>query len=81
MQSMRALRLLLSGDKGTLPDAIVFSSAVPSNNAELEAARAAGIPVYKRAQWRHRVTDGYGTPSQFPPRWFPTGAFRTSLAQ
>lgn len=31
------------------PDALVVSSAVPADNAEIAAARARGIPVYKRA--------------------------------
>ncbi|MGF1504429.1 MAG: UDP-N-acetylmuramate--L-alanine ligase [Anaerolineae bacterium] len=31
------------------PDALVISSAVPAENAEVQAARARGIPIYKRA--------------------------------
>jgi UDP-N-acetylmuramate--alanine ligase len=32
------------------PDAVVASTAVPPSNVELEAARAAGIPIFTRAQ-------------------------------
>jgi UDP-N-acetylmuramate--alanine ligase len=38
------------GSAGERPDAVVVSSAIPTDNAELQAARAAGIPVVSRAQ-------------------------------
>ena len=38
---------------------VVVSSAVPPFNAEVEAARSAGIPVLKRAEFLAQMTDGY----------------------
>ncbi|MBN1371236.1 MAG: UDP-N-acetylmuramate--L-alanine ligase [Anaerolineaceae bacterium] len=42
-------------------DVVVRSSAVPEDNPEVQAARAAGIPVLKRAEFLHRLTDGFQT--------------------
>jgi len=36
--------------------AVVVSSAVPQDNPELLAARASGVPVYKRGEWLAHVT-------------------------
>ena len=38
---------------------VVVSSAVPPFNVEVEAARSAGIPVLKRAEFLAQMTDGY----------------------
>ena len=38
---------------------IVVSSAVPASNVEVQAARAAGIPVLKRPQFLGQMMDGY----------------------
>ena len=40
----------IKNKKGALPAAIVISSAVKNDNPELTAARAAGIPVIRRAE-------------------------------
>lgn len=37
-------------DRAARSDAVVYSSAVPENDPELTAARAAGIPIYDRAE-------------------------------
>jgi UDP-N-acetylmuramate--alanine ligase len=42
-----------------LPDVVVASSAVPSSNPELVAAREAGVPVLSRRQWLQEVTSTY----------------------
>lgn len=42
----------------TIPDAVVVSSAVPSNNVEVRWARQHGIPVFTRSQWLARTTKG-----------------------
>eukprot|EP00897_Mesotaenium_endlicherianum_P008095 jgi/Mesen1/7313/ME000376S06478 len=41
---------------GALPDAVVVSSAVSASNVEVEAARAHGVPVYKRDEWLGKLT-------------------------
>jgi UDP-N-acetylmuramate--alanine ligase len=40
-------------------DLVVISSAVPSSNVEVRAARALGIPVWKRPEMLHRMMDRY----------------------
>ena len=40
-------------------DWVVVSSAVPASNAELEAARAAAIPVFKRPEILRRMMDSH----------------------
>lgn len=40
-------------------DLVVVSSAVPASNVEIQAARAAGIPVLKRPEFLGRMMDGY----------------------
>ncbi len=40
-------------------DLIVRSSAVTDDNVEVQAARAAGVPVLKRAQFLGQLLDGY----------------------
>lgn len=40
-------------------DVVVISSAVPASNVEVVAARAAGIPVLKRAEFLPALTAGY----------------------
>ncbi|CAM6081630.1 unnamed protein product [Calypogeia fissa] len=47
-----------SGQSGP-PDAVVVSSAVPRNSEEVQAARNAGLPIYKRADWLGKITEGY----------------------
>jgi UDP-N-acetylmuramate--alanine ligase len=42
-------------------DLVVRSSAIPSSNVEVRAARAAGIPVYKRADFLDELTAGRKT--------------------
>ncbi|XP_009377604.2 UDP-N-acetylmuramate--L-alanine ligase-like [Pyrus x bretschneideri] len=42
-----------------LPDAIVVSSAIPQNNAEILYAKSVGVPVYRRDQWLGKLTEGY----------------------
>jgi UDP-N-acetylmuramate--alanine ligase len=42
-------------------DAVIISSAVRSDNPEVEAARAAGIPVYKRVEFFGPLTAGKRT--------------------
>eukprot|EP00899_Mesostigma_viride_P007262 jgi/Mesvir1/16537/Mv10081-RA.1 len=44
---------------GTLPDAVVVTSAVRGANPELVAASALGIPVYKRNAWLGMATAGF----------------------
>ena len=39
-------------------DVVVVSSAVPGSNVEVQAARAAGIPVFRRPQFLHMITAG-----------------------
>lgn len=39
-------------------DVVVVSSAVPDSNVEVQAARAAGIPVVRRPQFLHTITSG-----------------------
>ncbi|KAK9103707.1 hypothetical protein Sjap_020961 [Stephania japonica] len=41
------------------PDAIVVSSAIPSDNVEVLHAKAVGLPVYKRDRWLEKVTEPY----------------------
>jgi UDP-N-acetylmuramate--alanine ligase len=43
------------------PDAAIVSSAIPQENPELHAARAAGIPVYSRAQALAALMRGHRT--------------------
>lgn len=43
--------------KTALPTTLVLSSAVPSNNVEVMAAKVLGIQIYKRSEWLSRVTD------------------------
>jgi UDP-N-acetylmuramate--alanine ligase len=45
-------------DNVTGADLIVVSSAVPASNVEVQAARAAGIPVLKRPEFLGRMMDG-----------------------
>lgn len=40
-------------------DIVVRSSAIPDDNVEVQAARAAGIPVLKRADFLHEFLQGY----------------------
>ncbi|HEX6303567.1 MAG TPA: UDP-N-acetylmuramate--L-alanine ligase [Anaerolineales bacterium] len=42
-------------------DVVVCSSAVPDDNVEVQAARAAGIPVMKRSQFVGQILDDYST--------------------
>jgi UDP-N-acetylmuramate--alanine ligase len=42
-------------------DLVVKSSAIPDDNVEVQAARAAGLPVYKRAEFLGVLTNGYRT--------------------
>jgi UDP-N-acetylmuramate--alanine ligase len=42
-------------------DMVVKSSAIPDDNVEVRAARAAGLPVYKRAEFLGVLTNGYRT--------------------
>jgi len=42
-------------------DVVVRSSAVPEDNPEVAAARAAGIPVLKRSEFFPRLTEGFQT--------------------
>ena len=42
-------------------DLVVMSSAIPDDNVEIQAARAAGIPVYKRAGFLNILTAGART--------------------
>ncbi len=42
----------------TAPDAVVFSSAIPADNPEIIAARAKGIPVFKRPAWLGQMMTG-----------------------
>ena len=46
-------RLLLE-----VPDAMIVSSAVPTQNVELGLAKKVGIPMYNRSQWLARNTRG-----------------------
>ena len=48
-------------DSGRLPDAVVVSSAVSGDNAEIEEARRVGVPIYTRGAWLSRVTAEEGT--------------------
>jgi UDP-N-acetylmuramate--L-alanine ligase len=48
---------------GSLPDAVVISSAIPADNPEVLAALSPHIPLYKRGTWLGRVTKGYDTVS------------------
>jgi len=41
----------LRGSDGQLPDLVVRSSAIPDENPEVQAAKAAGIPVLKRSEF------------------------------
>eukprot|EP00898_Chlorokybus_atmophyticus_P004068 jgi/Chlat1/4662/Chrsp3S00439 len=50
--------LQLTGEKG-LPDAVVVTSAVRGTNLEILAAKALGIPVFKRNDWLKVVTADY----------------------
>ncbi len=43
------------------PDLVVASSAIPDENIELQAARAAGIPVLRRNEFLPDLTAGYST--------------------
>ncbi len=40
-------------------DAVIISSAIPNNNPEIEAARSAGIPIFKRAEFLGYLMSGY----------------------
>ena len=40
------------------PDAVVVSSAIPADNPEIAAARAKGIPVFKRPAWLGQMMTG-----------------------
>jgi len=40
-------------------DLVVVSSAVPEENVEVQAARAAGIPVWSRARFLEEMMEGY----------------------
>ncbi len=42
----------------TAPDAVVISSAIPADNPEISAARAKGIPVFKRPAWLGQMMTG-----------------------
>lgn len=42
----------------TAPDAVVVSSAIPADNPEIAAARAKGIPVFKRPAWLGQMMTG-----------------------
>ncbi len=42
-------------------DLVVRSSAIPDDNPEVQAARAAGVPVLKRVDFLPRLTAGYRT--------------------
>ncbi|KAH7669090.1 UDP-N-acetylmuramate--L-alanine ligase protein [Dioscorea alata] len=50
---------LKSGNGARLPDAIVVSSAVPSDNEEVVYANSVGIPIYKRDLWLGKITEQY----------------------
>ncbi|KAG6542108.1 hypothetical protein Mapa_016460 [Marchantia paleacea] len=54
-----AARQLVDTRSNSPPDAVVVSSAIPVNNEEVEAAQALGVPIYKRADWLGRITEGY----------------------
>ncbi|OVA13961.1 Mur ligase [Macleaya cordata] len=42
-----------------LPDAVVVSSAIPSDNVEILHAKSYGVPVYKRDKWLEKITSNY----------------------
>ncbi|KAJ0966934.1 hypothetical protein J5N97_023851 [Dioscorea zingiberensis] len=42
-----------------LPNAIIVSSAVPSDNEEVAYANSVGIPIYKRDVWLRKITEHY----------------------
>eukprot|EP00951_Prasinocladus_malaysianus_P028805 scaffold263943_cov32-Prasinocladus_malaysianus.AAC.1 len=52
-------RNLYMAADGQLPDVVVVSSAVPEQNVELQAAKAASVPVLRREMWLKGVTAGY----------------------
>jgi UDP-N-acetylmuramate--alanine ligase len=47
------------GDNIAGADVLIISSAIPADNAEVVAARAAGIPILKRADLLGHLMDGY----------------------
>ncbi|OAE30875.1 hypothetical protein AXG93_3943s1060 [Marchantia polymorpha subsp. ruderalis] len=54
-----AARHVVDTPNNSPPDAVVVSSSIPVNNVEVEAAQALGVPIYKRADWLGRITEGY----------------------
>ncbi|KAL2608127.1 hypothetical protein R1flu_026700 [Riccia fluitans] len=54
-----AAEQLLDKSSSLPPDAVVVSSAIPTDNVEVEAAKVLGVPIYRRGDWIGRITDGY----------------------
>ncbi|OIS95694.1 PREDICTED: uncharacterized protein LOC109235188 [Nicotiana attenuata] len=51
--------LSLRKHNGSMPDALVVSSAICGDNVEILYAESVGVPVYKRGAWLGRITESY----------------------
>ncbi|XP_055826165.1 uncharacterized protein LOC129894478 isoform X3 [Solanum dulcamara] len=51
--------LNLRKNNGSVPNALVMSSAIRGSNVEILHADSIGVPVYKRGAWLGRITKGY----------------------